>query len=236
MPSQISLFECAFVHKSTLDDVTKRMSYLQHNERLEFLGDAILGALVAELLFELYPSYNEGVLTRLRSAIVCRKNLNSLAKKLGFVPYIICHEKYKIEDTHIPGDVLEAIVAAIYLDGGLSRAKKFVRKHVVDTEMVKTLVSVDGGNGNYKSKILEIGQKAHCEVLFDTHYLEGNDGLFISHLKVNGQVYAEGTGKQKKQAEQEASRRALERCDILSLDQFIVCDENVAAIQSSEDV
>lgn len=214
-PSNVSLFELAFVHRSVQRDThkTSEIEYI-HNERLEYLGDGILGALVAEILYKNYPTLDEGKLTKIRSVLVSRKSLNALSLQLGFDKYIVSNSSNDdMKKSHIPGDVFEAFVAAVYLDGGFKRARSFVRKTVATDESISRALFVGDERINYKSKIIEWGQKRHSEIIFDTHYVNGNDGEFVSYLKVDGVVLAEGRGMQKKVAEQEASRIALDSCE-----------------------
>lgn len=215
LPSDISLYQLAFVHKSAYSDVGKAYNVDKgHNERLEFLGDAILGAVVAEILYKKFPTHNEGLLTKIRAALVSRKSLNALSLNLGFAEYIVSDSTViETRISHIHGDVLEAFVAAIYLDGGIKRVRKFVGKYIANDANIKSVLEDDVESRNYKSKIIEWGHKQHCEIVFDTHYVDGCSGEFVSYLKINDVIIAEGYGMQKKTAEQEASRIALEKSE-----------------------
>lgn len=219
-PTKLSVFQQAFVHRSLLIDCNK-VGGIQHNERLEYLGDAVLGALVAELLYLKYPDYNEGELTRIRASLVSRKSLNSLAFELGFVERILYNATYNdLPKTHIPGNVVEAFVAAVYLDGGLKRARKFVSRYVVTEDKIKSVCSsVD--NANYKSAIYEWCQKKHYEIHFNTYCIDERENCFVSQLFVNGVLVSEANGYQKKKAEQEAARLALEKCESSEIEQII---------------
>lgn len=203
-PRDITLFEEAFIHKSAFaSNAFKRKRY---NERLEYLGDAILGAVVADILYRKFPNYEEGMLTKLRSDLVCRRRLNEIALELQFDKYIQFISSRSLRTTHIPGDTIEAFVAAIYLDAGLDHVFKFVRRCIADDTHIA--MTVNGARqSNYKSEILEWGQHKHVEINFDTH-VDDNFG-FISKTMVDGESIGSGTGKTKKQAEQNAAQSAL---------------------------
>ncbi len=205
-PRDISVYERAFVHKSSVARGSKESSY---NERLEFLGDAVLGAIVSDFIYKKYPEANEGYLSRLRSELVCRHRLNTLAQELGLCEYISCASSINIDNTHVPGDVVEALVAAVYLDGGFERATEFVATKIASDEQIESIfVSID--SCNYKSGLLEWGQKEKRRVEFrtDTVSLNGKTG-FRSYAEVDSSVLGEGVGKTKKEAEQHAAQKAL---------------------------
>ena len=236
-PSSISLFQLAFIHKSSISDLYRgrKIPVDVHNERLEYLGDAVLGALVADILCVKYPDYDEGKLTKMRSLLVSRRSLNVLSKQLGLTNYIkSSYSTDEICKSHIPGDVFEAFVAAIYLDGGFPKVKRFVEKTVVSESNIKRVSGFDDGQINYKSKIIEWGHTVHREIVFDTHYVEGDRGEFVSSLKINGVIFTEGFGMQKKQAEQEASRIALERCETWADDSDCPKSEEVTTEETIE--
>lgn len=204
LPRDISLYEEAFIHKSAFaSNAFKRRRY---NERLEYLGDAILGAVVADILYRKFPKYEEGMLTKLRSDLVCRRRLNSIAQELEFEQYIQFISSRDLKSTHIPGDTIEAFVAAIYLDAGMKRVFKFVRRCIADDAHIAMTIN-DAQKNNYKSELLEWGQHEHVEITFETH--SANSDGFVSKTIVGGESIGSGTGKTKKQAEQDAAKTTL---------------------------
>lgn len=206
IPCDISLFETALTHRSA--------AFAQHknnNERLEYLGDAVLDMLVAEILYTDYPEAREGQMTQLRATLVSRKHLNEVAKKMSFYPNIRFRAIHGLNNTHIPGDALEAFVAAIYLDGGLKRARRFVRKNIANDEQIAHFQR-NSNEENFKSKLIEWGQQQHLEVIFSTRLMaeEGKpDPLFYTEAIIDGHNVAKGEGTSKKQAEQNAAYAAL---------------------------
>ena len=127
VPGNIELYEKALIHKST--NLTDTQGRAINNERLEYLGDAILGLVIAEHLFKEYPEQNEGFLTKMRSKIVNGDNLGALAEKMGLIPLI---KTQAIGDhilKHISGDAFEALIGAVYLDKGYARTRKFILKN-----------------------------------------------------------------------------------------------------------
>jgi len=132
VPGNLSLYRLAFRHKSVAQNVKKGVK--NSNERLEFLGDAVLGSVVAEVLFKLYPFEDEGFLTELRSKIVNRGNLNQLARKLGF-EQLIQYDSRMVNSTRqgsLLGDAFEALIGAIYLDKGYDFTKNFLVNHIIN--------------------------------------------------------------------------------------------------------
>ncbi len=206
LPRNLSLYETAFTHRSAAHH-----KHITNNERLEYLGDAILDMIVAEILYEKMPNANEGQLTSLRAMIVSRKHLNSVAKTLSFCRKIHYKASHNISNTHLPGDALEAFVAAIYLDGGLRAARRFVRKHIASDECISKFQS-GSSEENYKSRLLEWGQHQHVVVRFNTQIVASEDSkvpTFSSEVIVDDNNVSFGEGKTKKQAEQNAAYAAL---------------------------
>ncbi len=203
-PRDFSIFRQAFVHKSS-----DGAEHGANNERLEYLGDSILGAIVSADLYQKYPSADEGRLSRVRANLVCRQRLNQIATDLGMCEYISFHTPQTLNQTHIPGDVVEALVAAIYLDGGMRRAEKFIRERIASAEQIKEMAD-SSNDKNFKSELLEWGQKMKQTVVFATESDKNNIG-FRSTVRVSGEILGEGTGRTKKQAEQKAAEVAFGR-------------------------
>ena len=200
------LFKLALLHKSIKSD--------ESNERLEFLGDAILGLIVAKHLFKLYPFKDEGFLTKIRSKIVSRDSLNDVGRKMG-LKKLINVKKFKSKSYNsIYGDALEAIIGACYLEKGFDFCEKKVIKNIIlpyfDLEKLTTQTH------NFKSKILEWAQKEKISINFIVEKTSKSSRLseFKSILKIDGKNVSTGYGKSKKNAEKDASRIACEKLQL----------------------
>lgn len=200
------LFKLALLHKSIKSD--------ESNERLEFLGDAILGLIVAKYLFKLYPFKNEGFLTKIRSKIVNRESLNNIGRKVGLKKLInVKRFKSKSYDS-IYGDALEAIIGACYLEKGFDFCEKKVIKNIIlpyyDLDNLTTQTH------NFKSKVLEWAQREKMNISFSVEKTSNSNRFsqFKSILKVNGKNISIGYGKSKKNAEKDASRVAYEKLEL----------------------
>jgi len=213
-PSNIKLYSLAILHSSTSNKNEK--GFRPSNERLEYLGDAILGAVVADYLFKKYPFKDEGFLTEIRSRIVNRESLNNLGKKLGLNVIIQIDSQKKGMYTHksLYGDALEAIVGAVYLDRGYRYCRKFIINKLIEPnfnidELVKT-------NTNYKSQLIEWAQKLSKDIKFDSIEIQENGKYreFEVSVFVDEKLEAKGHGPNKKKAEQSASRKLLESLGI----------------------
>jgi ribonuclease-3 len=212
-PFNLSLYKLAIKHASVADESINGLKI--SNERLEYLGDAILGAIVAEFLFIKFPYRDEGFLTETRSRIVNREALNQIAIKIGLSKIIEKEYQGKNLKAHksILGDTLEALVGAIYLDRGYHFCKKFILRRIMihfDVDGIITTTS------NFKSKIIEWSQKENKEVDFKTVSVTGNQRFkeFLVQITVNGEALAEGKGATKKKAEQDASKNACEKLNL----------------------
>ena len=214
VPGNLSLYRLAFRHRSAAQNVKKGVK--NSNERLEFLGDAVLGSVVAETLFKLYPYEDEGFLTELRSKIVSRVNLNQLARKLGFED-LIEYDSRMVSSTRqgsLLGDAFEALIGAVYLDKGYDFTKDFLVNHIIKSHIdIHTLEQTET---NFKSKLIEWCQRHSKDVSFDLYpNQEGeNTKLFTMQVSIDGEVL--GTGKEfnKKNAEKLAAERACEALGI----------------------
>ena len=207
-PKQAEYYDLALTHRSASIHHTK--GFAVNNERLEFLGDSILNAVVSDHLFHMFPNENEGFLTQLKSKIVSRVFLNEIACTLG-LPRMI-HSQTSFEKTNIPGNVLEAFIGAVYLDLGFMQAKKFVIEKVVSGTDIEELIHTET---NYKGKAIDWAQKNHFTYVFETEENPNSSGdetkKFISNIIINGVNYGTGEGDSKKEAEQNAAKEACER-------------------------
>lgn len=208
------LLEQALTHSSYLIENGKKKK--GHNERLEFLGDAFLDAIIGEALFRELEDAEEGQLTKTRAAVVCEQSLARAGRQLDIGSQIRCSRGEARaggrDRDSIIADAMEAVIGAIYLDGGYEEAKKFVL-HVFD----KTMKDAEHGtfiNRDYKSEIQEILQ---ARGILDIKYVldreEGPDHnkTFYVQLWINGKPEGNGSGKSKKEAEQKAAKQAMER-------------------------
>ena len=208
-PSRIRLYEIAFIHKSA--SILMPDGEVINNERLEFLGDAILDAIIADYLFRKFPDRNEGFLTKMRSKMVKRKHLNLLAYRMGINQLIVSHAIIENTSRHLYGNAFEALVGSIYLDKGYNRSYQFIERIIdkyVDIEKLK-----DSDN-DYKSKLIEWAQKKKIEVFFDSeedYNQQKKQPQFTSHIIISEKEMGRGMGKSKKESEQKAAKMALER-------------------------
>lgn len=207
VPGKIKLYEIAFLHRSA--SVIFSDGSTINNERLEYLGDAILDAVIADYLFMKFPRKKEGFLTQMRSKIVKRSNLDSLARKIGVDELIVSNTQRNSYKKHIYGDAFEALIGAIYLDKGYDKTRKYIINNVI-----KNFVDLDqliNKEIDFKSRIIEWGQKNKYNIVFETkeEYLELEQSpIFIANIKVGGTTLGSGQGKSKKEAEQNASEQA----------------------------
>lgn len=206
------LFRKALTHSSYANE--QRVRHLQNNERLEFLGDSVLGFITADYLYNHFPELPEGELTKLRAAIVCEQALYEVAKELGIDKEIRLGKGEESgggrQRPSILADAVEALLGAIYLDGGIDPARKFVLSFIPrkaerarQGRMFK----------DYKTTLQEIVQQNRQETL--EYRLAGEHGpdhekVFEMELLLNSNVFAKGIGRSKKEAEQMAAKQALE--------------------------
>jgi len=185
------------------------------NERLEFLGDAVLGSVVAEYLFLKYPYRDEGFLTETRSKLVNRENLNATGQKIGLkkVLHIELGDRSFTGNKSLYGDVLEAFIGAIYLDKGYAFTKSFILTRILTHMDVEDMIAT---TTNYKSKIIEWSQKTNKQIDYEVIAVHGNQRFkeFVVSLQVEQSEIAQGKGATKKKAEQEASKNA---CELLKI-------------------
>lgn len=205
-PKHLPYYQLALMHRSKLEEIA------QNNERLEFLGDAILGSVIADYLFKKYPYQSEGYLTEMRSKIVRRETLNNLALRMGLQKIVQYNQNDKgLSRSHIFGNALEALIGAVYLDQGFHRTKSFIL-----SQMLKPYIDIDtleSRDTNYKNKLLSWAQKGNFELSFDTisEENEGTRKIFTMGIMLDGKIIAEGTGYNKKEAGQVAAQNAIEK-------------------------
>lgn len=213
IPRRIHFYQRSFTHKSqTTNDKSK---YPTNNERLEFLGDAILDSVAAEYLFRKYPLQDEGFLTQMRSKMVKRKTLNMVADKMGLEVFLRKQGATRISPTMM-GNTFEAFVGAVYLDVGYLRTKKFIinkmLRQYIDVHHLETL------DTNYKSQLLEHSQKHNKEIAYELveHFrTKNNREKFKIAVHIDGKSMGVAEDYNKKSAEQKASEKALLKMGVI---------------------
>ena len=205
----IKLLKNAFTHTSYANE-----NKVQSNEKLEFLGDAILEFTVSEYLYKNYKTLKEGEMTKVRATVVCEDSLYKIATKYHFEELLYLGRSERLsggaQKPAILADSVEAVIAAIFMDSGIEEARKFIVENLKD-EIEKASKNV--GQKDYKTVLQEELQK-HGSVKIEYEIIEekgpDHDKTFVSEVKCDGKVLATGSGNTKKQAEMEAARKALE--------------------------
>ncbi len=205
-PGNLAVYKLAFCHRSSAEEHPSGIKL--SNERLEYLGDAILGAIVAELLFKKFPYKEEGFLTEMRSKIVNREHLNRLALKLGIDHFMNGSIDPSAKSRSVYGDAFEALIGAVYIDKGYTIVRRVLLdrfiKHHVDIEVLEELDS------NFKSKLINWGQRERKKVEFELVDELDNGGKRLLRVRVlvEGAEIARGEDFSKKRAEQIAANKA----------------------------
>jgi len=204
-PINLAFYKKAFIHRSIKNVDAKGNA--QNYERLEFLGDAMLGAVIASYLFKKVPSGNEGYLTQMRSKVVSRDHLNELGRDLNLIKFVKSNVAKSKFGENINGNVFEALVGAIYLDLGYGYCKKFVYKRVIKPYV--DIPKLEGKITSYKSLFIEWCQKEKKDFLFDVYDDTGNDPIrhFSVKLILENKIIAKGRATSKKKAEEIAAKR-----------------------------
>ena len=210
----------SFLDKEKLKTALTHTSYanernMTSNEKLEFLGDAILEFITSQYLYKHYKHLKEGEMTKVRASVVCEQSLYQIAKKLNFSDFLYLGKSERVNGGEkrpaILADIVEAVIAAIYLDGGLEPVSRFIMTHL--KEPIE-LASKSVGLKDYKT-VLQEKLQAHGEVRIEYTIIHesgpDHDKHFIAQVKCNGQVLATGEGHSKKNAEMEAARIAMEK-------------------------
>ena len=206
----ITLLQNALTHSSYANE--RWHNSLASNERLEFLGDSVLGMVVAEYLFTHFQDRPEGELTRMRADMVCEKTLAAVANRVNLGEHLLLGHGEEQgggrKRESILADAVESIIAASFLDGGMDAAKGFIQRFILCDVPVTKLHNMD-----YKTALQELVQQKKNQVL--TYHLTGESGpdhdkQFAVEVRLNGQVVGSGIGSSKKRAEQDAARAAME--------------------------
>ena len=206
----ITLLQNALAHSSYANE--RWHDSLKSNERLEFLGDSILGMVVAKYLYQTFPDRLEGELTRMRAEMVCEKSLAKMAHSLGLGQHLLLGRGEEQgggqNRPSILSDAMEAVIAACYLDGGMEAASGLIHRHLLQCNTEHLQSNID-----YKTALQELVQQKKNQVI--AYMLTGETGPdhnkhFSVEVTLNGQTIGSGTGSSKKRAEQDAARNALD--------------------------
>ena len=212
-PGNMSLYKAALTHRSIKETSD------ENNERLEYLGDAILSALVADYLFKRYPYKEEGFLTEMRSKMVNRQQLNDIALKMGLKKVTVFNKAdNSLKTSQIFGNTLEALVGAIYLDIGYRKTGRWVTERILIPHMY--VEDLEAREINHKNKLYGWAAKNGKQLDFETtnEQLENGRRLFTIAAVINGKIVAEGKAFNKKDASQIASQLAVEKLGIVNSD------------------
>ncbi len=215
-PGNIYLYHLAFLHKSATQETHNGIRI--NNERLEFLGDAILDAVAADYLFKTFPTKDEGFLTEMRSKLVSRATLNKLSQKMGIDQLIQLDGSSSGTFRSFKGDAFEALIGAIYLDKGYDFTRKIILERIIRyyfnmDELVNQEV-------NFKSKIIEWSQREKKQVQFNVvdEVGSGYKKQYIVELQVNGEIIARGQDYSIKGAEQNAAEKSWQKINVENID------------------
>jgi len=209
-PRNIRLYEQALLHKSTA--VRSEKGRPLNNERLEFLGDAILDAIVGDIVYQHFEGKREGFLTNTRSKIVQRETLNKLAVEIGLDKLIKYSTRSSSHNSYMYGNAFEAFIGAIYLDRGYECCKQFMQKKIIEPYI--DLDKLSRKEVNFKSKLIEWSQKNKMEVSFELieQFLDKeNNPVFQTEVRIEGILGGSGTGYSKKESQQNAAQMALKK-------------------------
>ena len=208
--NNISLLQNALAHSSYANE--RWHDSLKSNERLEFLGDSILGMVTAEYLYRNFPNRPEGDLTRMRADMVCERSLAVAAEKIGLGKHLLLGNGEEIgggrQRDSILADAVESVIAACFLDGGMEAARQFINTFVLTEIPTQKLRNTD-----HKTALQELVQQKKNQTL--SYALVGESGpdhdkQFVVEVSLNGKVVGKGIGSSKKRAEQDAARAAIE--------------------------
>lgn len=202
-PKNLSLYKKALTHKSANEQ--------EHNERLEFLGDAILSSIISEYLFEKYRNKNEGYLTQLRSRIVSRESLNRLGKKLLLKELMEYKSNVNLKNSSVLGNTFEALIGAVYIDVGYEKTKHFIIQKIIGPYI--DLNKLENTEINFKSLLLEWSQKFKKELRYEVEEIETDKShpTYKAVVLIDGIAMADGYGRSKKKAEQIAAEKTLKQ-------------------------
>lgn len=209
-PRNIQLYQQALLHKST--SIRSEKGRPLNNERLEILGDAILDAIVGDIVYKHFEGRREGFLTNTRSKIVQRETLNKLAVEIGLDKLVKYSTRSSSHNSYMYGNAFEAFIGAIYLDQGYERCKRFMEEKIFKNYI--DLDKMSRKEVNFKSKLIEWSQKSKVEVSFELieQFLdEDYNPMFHTEIRIEGISAGKGTGYSKKESQQNAAQAALKK-------------------------
>ena len=209
-PRNIQLYQQALLHKST--SIRSEKGRPLNNERLEFLGDAILDAIVGDIVYKHFEGRREGFLTNTRSKIVQRETLNKLAVEIGLDKLVKYSTRSSSHNSYMYGNAFEAFIGAIYLDQGYERCKRFMEEKIFKNYI--DLDKMSRKEVNFKSKLIEWSQKSKVEVSFELieQFLdEDYNPMFHTEIRIEGISAGKGTGYSKRESQQNAAQAALKK-------------------------
>lgn len=230
IPRYLHFYQRAFTHRSLSKSIENSNGKVEYNnERLEFLGDAVLDAVAAEYLFRKYPTQDEGFLTQMRSKLVNRKTLNKIASDIHLDNFLQQFGMSNVSQTML-GNAFEAFVGAVYLDVGYERTRYFILQRILRKYV--DVHELENSQHNYKSLLLEHCQKAHQSIIYDVldHFRgKNNREKFKVSVKIADKQVAVAEDFSKKSAEQEASRKALRFLGLLNENDEPITPSSAAA-------
>lgn len=209
-PRNIQLYQQALLHKST--SLRSEKGRPINNERLEFLGDAILDAIVGDIVYQRFEGKREGFLTNTRSKIVQRETLNKLAVEIGLDKLIKYSTRSSSHNSYMYGNAFEAFIGAIYLDQGYDRCKQFMEQRIINQYI--DLEKISRKEVNFKSKLIEWSQKNKTEVSFELieqFFDQDSNPIFQTEVRIEGIPAGTGIGYSKKESQQNAAQMAIKK-------------------------
>ena len=207
-PRDIRIYEQALLHKSS--SIKSDKGRLLNNERLEFLGDAVLDTVVADILYHRFEGKREGFLTNTRSKIVSRETLNRVAEEIGLLGLVKFNTRQSAHNNYMGGNAFEALIGAIYLDKGYEVCKQFIENRIIGKYI--DVEKISRKEVNFKSKLIEWSQKNRMELSFELlkqGYDEFNSPIFESEVIIEGIHAGRGKGYSKKESQQVAAQESL---------------------------
>lgn len=202
VPHNIELYKLALIHKSA--SVVLDSGQQINNERLEFLGDAVIESVTSDYLFIEFPDRDEGFMTQLRSKIVSRQSLNGIAHSIGLDAHVICNSSGNFTQKHIYGDAFEAMMGAIYLDQGYEFVNRLLINDIYGRHL--SMEEMLSSETDFKSRLIEWCQKNRHAIVFRTRH-SSSSGSFVSTVFIDEMEVGHGAGASKKEAEQNAAYR-----------------------------
>lgn len=210
VPNNINLYRMAMTHSSSSNSSRKQAC----NERLEFLGDAVLSSIISDYLYTNFRKEREGFLSKSRSNLVCRERLNELALEIGIDRFVTACGLPHQHNNYIYGNALEALIGAIYIDKGYKQCRRFLLDRVFSR--LADMEAVVKSDKNYKSRLIEWSQKQHKSVEFRIvkEEMRKDGAYFVCEAYVEGELHGTGDGFSKRESQQKAARMAIDKLGV----------------------